>query len=98
MSSKFLKQLSFDEAKILLFQNAEIKACIKEEDWEKNKINGTKFVKLVEGNELITKKTKTALNLDDSQMECIRQYLKANFPEAKFTEALPGVPDAPKPS
>ena len=95
MSTKFLKQLSFDEAKTLLFQNDEIKAFIKEEDWDKNKINGIKFVKIVEGNALILKKTKTSLNLDDKKMECLVQYLKANYPEANFTGGLPDVPAKP---
>jgi len=40
MTSKFLKQLSFDEAKTLIFQNKEIKAFLKEADWDKNKMAG----------------------------------------------------------
>ena len=31
-------------------------------------------------------------------MECIIQYLKANYPEAKFTGGLPDVPAKPTPS
>ena len=98
MTTKFLKQLTSEEAKILLFQNEQIKSFLSEEVWEQNKISGHKLLKLVDGNELITKKTKASLGLDDGQMECVVQYLKANYPEAKFTAGLPNVPAQPKPT
>ena len=66
MSKKFLKQLNFDEAKQLLFQNGETKGLVEEIDWEKNKINGNKMISIIDGkHQLVISNIKKNFNLND---------------------------------
>ena len=96
MTTKYLKALSFDEAKIFLFQDEEISQILKNELWDKNKISGPRMVQLVNGHDGTTKKTKAGFGLDDNKMECLINYLKANYPEANFTAGLPGAVEKTK--
>ena len=42
-------------------------------------------MKIIEGNDLIVANAKENYKLNDKQMECFLTYLKANYPEAKYS-------------
>ena len=48
--------------------------------WHKAKYNGTKLVKILEHNKLITKKIIEAFEFDDQQMWAFYFFLKVNYP------------------
>lgn len=65
MVKKYLNKLNFDEAREFVMDNEDLKYIINEDDFVAAKYNGTRLVKIAEDNELICKKVKENLNLDD---------------------------------
>ena len=58
MSNKYLKQLTYDEAKELVYQSNEIKSILNDDKWQQAKYNGTRLIKLCEDNKLMVDKAK----------------------------------------
>lgn len=87
MQKKYLKQLSIEEATMLMYSNDAIGTMIPEDVWLAAKISGPKLFKVAEDNAFTVKNFKKALNLDDNKMKVISEFVKKNYPECEIQKS-----------